>query len=164
MKKVAIIMGSDSDLPTAEKAATELKKLEIPFEVHVMSAHRTPDEASAFSKNAEENGFGVIISIAGMAAHLPGMCAAIFPMPVIGIPMHTTSLGGRDSLYSIVQMPSGIPVATVALGGGKNAAILAAQMLALSDDSLREKLRGMRKEMAEAVREKDDIISNQFKN
>ena len=164
MKKVAIIMGSDSDLPTAEKAATELKKLEIPFEVHVMSAHRTPDEASAFSKNAEENGFGVIISIAGMAAHLPGMCAAIFPMPVIGIPMHTTSLGGRDSLYSIVQMPSGIPVATVALGGGKNAAILAAQMLALSDDSLREKLRGMRKEMTEAVREKDDIISNQFKN
>ena len=98
MKKVAIIMGSDSDLPTAEKAATELKKLEIPFEVHVMSAHRTPDEASAFSKNAEENGFGVIISIAGMAAHLPGMCAAIFPMPVIGIPMHMSEsriLNGR---------------------------------------------------------------------
>ena len=160
MKKVAIIMGSDSDLPTAEKAATELKKLEIPFEVHVMSAHRTPDEASAFSKNAEENGFGVIISIAGMAAHLGGVLAANTVLPVIGVPVGS-SFGGLDAT---VQMPSGIPVATVALGGGKNAAILAAQMLALSDDSLREKLRGMRKEMAEAVREKDDIISNQFKN
>ena len=163
MKKVAIIMGSDSDLPTAEKAETELKKLEIPFEVHVMSAHRTPDEASAFSKNAEQNGFGVIISIAGMAAHLGGVLAANTVLPVIGVPVGS-SLGGLDALLATVQMPSGIPVATVALGGGKNAAILAAQMLALSDDSLREKLRGMRKEMAEAVREKDDIISNQFKN
>ena len=160
MKKVAIIMGSDSDLPTAEKAATELKKLEIPFEVHVMSAHRTPDEASAFSKNAEKNGFGVIISI---AAHLGGVLAANTVLPVIGVPVGS-SFGGLDALLATVQMPSGIPVATVALGGGKNAAILAAQMLALSDDSLREKLRGMRKEMAEAVREKDDIISNQFKN
>ena len=157
MKKVAIIMGSDSDLPTAEKAATELKKLEIPFEVHVMSAHRTPDEASAFSKNAEKNGFG------GMAAHLGGVLAANTVLPVIGVPVGS-SFGGLDALLATVQMPSGIPVATVALGGGKNAAILAAQMLALSDDSLREKLRGMRKEMAEAVREKDDIISNQFKN
>jgi len=165
MKKVAIIMGSDSDLPTAEKAATELKKLEIPFEVHVMSAHRTPDEASAFSKNAEENGFGVIISIAGMAAHIGGVRAGHTNtvLPVIGVPVGS-SFGGLDALLATVQMPSGIPVATVALGGGKNAAILAAQMLALSDDSLREKLRGMRKEMAEAVREKDDIISNQFKN
>ena len=154
MKKVAIIMGSDSDLPTAEKAATELKKLEIPFEVHVMSA---------FSKNAEQNGFGVIISIAGMAAHLGGVLAANTVLPVIGVPVGS-SFGGLDALLATVQMPSGIPVATVALGGGKNAAILAAQMLALSDDSLREKLRGMRKEMAEAVREKDDIISNQFKN
>jgi len=158
MKKVAIIMGSDSDLPTAEKAATELKKLEIPFEVHVMSAHRTPDEASAFSKNAEENGFGVIISIAGMAAHLGGVLAANTVLPVIGVPVGS-SFGGLDALLATVQMPSGIPVATVALGRGKKA-----EMLALSDDSLREKLRGMRKEMAEAVREKDDIISNQFKN
>ena len=128
-----------------------------------MSAHRTPDEASAFSKNAEQNGFGVIISIAGMAAHLGGVLAANTDLPVIGVPVGS-SFGGLDALLATVQMPSGIPVATVALGGGKNAAILAAQMLALSDDSLREKLRGMRKEMAEAVREKDDIISNQFKN
>lgn len=118
MKKVAIIMGSDSDLPTAEKAATELKKLEIPFEVHVMSAHRTPDEASAFSKNAEENGFGVIISIAGMAAHLGGVLAANTVLPVIGVPVGS-SFGGLDALLATVQMPSGIPVATVALGGGK---------------------------------------------
>ena len=156
MKKVAIVMGSDSDLPTAEKAATELKKLGIPFEVHVMSA-------SEFSKNAEQNGFGVIISIAGMAAHLGGVLAANTVLPVIGVPVGS-SFGGLDALLATVQMPSGIPVATVALGGGKNAAILAAQMLSLSDDTLREKLRDMRKEMAEAVREKDDIISNQFKN
>lgn len=110
MKKVAIIMGSDSDLPTAEKAATELKKLEIPFEVHVMSAHRTPDEASAFSKNAEENGFGVIISIAGMAAHLGGVLAANTVLPVIGVPVGS-SFGGLDALLATVQMPSGIPVA-----------------------------------------------------
>ena len=155
MKKVAIIMGSDSDLPTAEKAATELKKLEIPFEVHVMSAHRTPDEASAFSKNAEQNGFGVIISIAGMAAHLPGMCAAIFPMPVIGIPMHTTSLGGRDSLYSIVQMPTGIPVATVAINGGANAGILAAKILATSDADLLARLKEYSKNLKEQVEAKD---------
>lgn len=118
MKKVAIIMGSDSDLPTAEKAATELKKLEIPFEVHVMSAHRTPDEASAFSKNAEKNGFGVIISIAGMAAHLGGVLAANTVLPVIGVPVGS-SFGGLDALLATVQMPSGIPVATVALGGGQ---------------------------------------------
>ena len=110
MKKVAIIMGSDSDLPTAEKAATELKKLEIPFEVHVMSAHRTPDEASAFSKNAEKNGFGVIISIAGMAAHLGGVLAANTVLPVIGVPVGS-SFGGLDALLATVQMPSGIPVA-----------------------------------------------------
>lgn len=115
MKKVAIIMGSDSDLPTAEKAATELKKLEIPFEVHVMSAHRTPDEASAFSKNAEENGFGVIISIAGMAAHLGGVLAANTVLPVIGVPVGS-SFGGLDALLATVQMPSGIPVATGGFG------------------------------------------------
>ena len=164
MPKVGIVMGSDSDMPVMSKAADILEKLGIDYEMRIISAHREPDVFFDYAKTAEEKGFKVIIAGAGMAAHLPGMCAAIFPMPVIGIPMHTTSLGGRDSLYSIVQMPSGIPVATVALGGGKNAAILAAQMLALSDDSLREKLRGMRKEMAEAVREKDDIISNQFKN
>ena len=164
MAKVGIVMGSDSDMPVMAKAADILEKLGIDYEMTIISAHREPDVFFEYAKSAEAKGFKVIIAGAGMAAHLPGMCAAIFPMPVIGIPMHTTSLGGRDSLYSIVQMPSGIPVATVALGGGKNAAILAAQMLALSDDSLREKLRGMRKEMAEAVREKDDIISNQFKN
>ena len=164
MAKVGIVMGSDSDMPVMRKAAEMLERFGIEYEMTIISAHREPDVFFEYAKTAEAKGFKVIIAGAGMAAHLPGMCAAIFPMPVIGIPMHTTSLGGRDSLYSIVQMPSGIPVATVALGGGKNAAILAAQMLALSDDSLREKLRGMRKEMAEAVREKDDIISNQFKN
>ena len=164
MAKVGIVMGSDSDMPIMAKAADVLKELGIDFDMTIISAHREPEEFFAYAKGAEEKGYKVIIAGAGKAAHLPGMCAAIFPMPVIGIPMKTSDLGGVDSLYSIVQMPSGIPVATVALGGGKNAAILAAQMLALSDDSLREKLRGMRKEMAEAVREKDDIISNQFKN
>ena len=129
----------------------------------IISAHREPDEFFAYAKSAESKGFKVIIAGAGMAAHLGGVLAANTVLPVIGVPVGS-SFGGLDALLATVQMPSGIPVATVALGGGKNAAILAAQMLALSDDSLREKLRGMRKEMAEAVREKDDIISNQFKN
>ena len=163
MKKVAIIMGSDSDLPVVAPAIKQLKELGIKTEVSVMSAHRTPKAAQEFSENAIENGFGVIIAAAGMAAHLGGVLAANTVLPVIGVPVGS-SFGGLDALLATVQMPSGIPVATVALGGGKNSAILAAQMLALSDDSLREKLRGMRKEMAEAVREKDDIISNQFKN
>ena len=122
--KVGIVMGSDSDMPVMAKAADILEELGIPYEMTVISAHREPDVFFEYAKSAEEKGFKVIIAGAGMAAHLPGMCAAIFPMPVIGIPMHTTSLGGRDSLYSIVQMPSGIPVATVAINGGANAELL----------------------------------------
>ena len=140
MAKVGIVMGSDSDMPVMSKAADILEKLGIDYEMKIISAHREPDVFFEYAKTAEEKGFKVIIAGAGMAAHLPGMCAAIFPMPVIGIPMHTTSLGGRDSLYSIVQMPSGIPVATVAIAGAKNAAILAAKILAASDDALLQKL------------------------
>lgn len=163
MKKVAIIMGSDSDLPIAEKAAAQLKALDIPFEVHVMSAHRTPDEACAFAKSAKENGFGVLISIAGMAAHLGGVLAANTTLPIIGVP-GKSSFEGLDALLATVQMPSGIPVATVAVNGSKNAAILAAQMLALSDEELDKKLVAMRKEMADEVRRKDEKISAQFRD
>lgn len=161
MKKVAVIMGSDSDLPIAEKAVSQLKELGIPFEVHVMSAHRTPDEASDFSKNAIKNGFGVIISIAGMAAHLGGVLAANTTLPIIAVPVKS-SFEGLDALLASVQMPSGIPVATVAVGGAKNAAILAAQMLALSDGSLADKLVKMRKDMTDEVRAKDAKISAQL--
>ena len=163
MAKVGIVMGSDSDMPIMKKAADVLEQLGVEFEMTIISAHREPDVFFEYAKSAEEKGFKVIIAGAGMAAHLGGVLAANTVLPVIGVPVGS-SFGGLDALLATVQMPSGIPVATVALGGGKNAAILAAQMLALSDDSLREKLRGMRKEMAEAVREKDDIISNQFKN
>lgn len=161
MKKVAIIMGSDSDLAIAEKAAAQLKELEIPFEVHVMSAHRTPDEACNFAKAAKENGFGVLISIAGMAAHLGGVLAANTTLPIIGVP-GKSSFEGLDALLATVQMPSGIPVATVAVNGSKNAAILAAQMLALSNPALDAKLVSMREQMAEDVRKKDAKISAQF--
>ena len=140
MAKVGIVMGSDSDMPVMKKAADVLKELDIDFEMHIISAHREPDTFFEYAKTAKERGLKVIIAGAGMAAHLPGMCAAIFPLPVIGIPMHTTSLGGRDSLYSIVQMPSGIPVATVAVNGAANAAHLAAQIIALSDEELGKKL------------------------
>ncbi len=163
MKKVAIIMGSDSDLPIAEKAAAQLKAFDIPFEVHVMSAHRTPDEACAFAKSAKENGFGVLISIAGMAAHLGGVLAANTTLPIIGVP-GKSSFEGLDALLATVQMPSGIPVATVAVNGSKNAAILAAQMLALSDEELDKKLVAMRQEMADEVRRKDEKISAQFRD
>ena len=163
MKKVAIIMGSDSDLPIAEKAAAQLKAFDIPFEVHVMSAHRTPDEACAFAKSAKENGFGVLISIAGMAAHLGGVLAANTTLPIIGVP-GKSSFEGLDALLATVQMPSGIPVATVAVNGWKNAAILAAQMLALSDEELDKKLVAMRQEMADEVRRKDEKISAQFRD
>ena len=163
MKKVAIIMGSDSDLPLAEKAAAQLKALDIPFEVHVMSAHRTPDEACAFAKSAKENGFGVLISIAGMAAHLGGVLAANTTLPIIGVP-GKSSFEGLDALLATVQMPSGIPVATVAVNGSKNAAILAAQMLALSDEELDKKLVAMRQEMADEVRRKDEKICAQFRD
>ena len=161
MKKVAIIMGSDSDLPIAEKAAAQLRELDIPFEVHVMSAHRTPDEACNFAKNAKDNGFGVLISIAGMAAHLGGVFAANTTLPIIGVP-GKSSFEGLDALLATVQMPSGIPVATVAVNGSKNAAILAAQMLALGDADLDAKLVAMREAMADEVRAKDANISAQF--
>lgn len=155
MSKVGIVMGSDSDIPVMSKAADILDKLGISYEMTIISAHREPDVFFEYAKTAEEKGFKVIIAGAGMAAHLPGMCAAIFPMPVIGIPMHTTSLGGRDSLYSIVQMPSGIPVATVAINGGANAGLLAAKILATSDAELLNRLKAYTKELKESVQAKD---------
>ncbi|MBR6315515.1 MAG: 5-(carboxyamino)imidazole ribonucleotide mutase [Lachnospiraceae bacterium] len=155
MPQVGIVMGSDSDMPIMKKAADVLKELGISFDMHIISAHREPDEFFAFARGAEEKGYKVIIAGAGMAAHLPGMCAAIFPLPVIGIPMHTTSLGGRDSLYSIVQMPSGIPVATVAINGGQNAGLLAAKILATSDAKLLQKLKDYSASMKDAVVAKD---------
>ncbi len=155
MAKIGIVMGSDSDMPVMAKAAEILEKLGIEYEMTIISAHREPDVFFEYAKSAEQKGFKVIIAGAGMAAHLPGMCAAIFPMPVIGIPMHTTSLGGRDSLYSIVQMPSGIPVATVAINGGANAALLAAKILATSDDKLLLKLKDYSDELKEQVQAKD---------
>ena len=155
MAKVGIVMGSDSDMPVMSKAAAMLEKLGVDYEMTIISAHREPDVFFEYAKSAEEKGFKVIIAGAGMAAHLPGMCAAIFPMPVIGIPMHTTSLGGRDSLYSIVQMPTGIPVATVAINGGANAAILAAKILATSDDALLSRLKAYTQDMNEEVEAKD---------
>jgi 5-(carboxyamino)imidazole ribonucleotide mutase len=155
MAKVGIVMGSDSDMPIMAKAADVLEELGIAYEMKIISAHREPDVFFEYAKSAEDKGFKVIIAGAGMAAHLPGMCAAIFPMPVIGIPMHTTSLGGRDSLYSIVQMPSGIPVATVAINGGANAALLAAKILATSDETLLSKLKDYSNKLKEQVEAKD---------
>ena len=158
MAQVGIVMGSDSDLPVMSKAADVLKKLGVDFEMTIISAHREPDVFFEYAKSAEEKGFKVIIAGAGKAAHLPGMCAAIFPMPVIGVPMKTSDLGGVDSLYSIVQMPSGIPVATVAIGGGANAGILAAKILATSDHALLERLKAYSKEMKEDVEAKADKL------
>ncbi len=155
MAQVGIVMGSDSDMPVMAKAADVLTELGISFEMKIISAHREPDVFFEYANTAEEKGFKVIIAGAGMAAHLPGMCAAIFPMPVIGIPMHTTSLGGRDSLYSIVQMPAGIPVATVAINGGANAGLLAAKILATSDSELLEKLKAYSSKLKEQVMAKD---------
>lgn len=155
MPKVSIVMGSDSDMPIMSKAADILDKLGISYEMNIISAHREPDTFFEYAKTAEERGIKVIIAGAGLAAHLPGMCAALFPMPVIGIPMHTTSLGGKDSLYSIVQMPSGIPVATVAINGGVNAGLLAAKILATSDDELLGKLKEYSKTLKEEVEAKD---------
>lgn len=155
MAKVGIVMGSDSDMPVMAKAADILEELGISYEITIISAHREPDVFFEYANSAEDKGFKVIIAGAGMAAHLPGMCAAIFPMPVIGIPMHTTSLGGQDSLYSIVQMPSGIPVATVAINGGANAGILAAKILATSDSSLLERLKEYSVSLKESVQAKD---------
>ena len=152
MPKVGIVMGSDSDMPIMAKAAEILDKLGIDYEMTIISAHREPDVFFDWAKSAEDKGFKVIIAGAGKAAHLPGMCAAIFSMPVIGIPMKTSDLGGVDSLYSIVQMPSGIPVATVAINGGANAGILAAKILAVSDAELLAKL----KEYSESL--KNDVV------
>ena len=158
MKKVAIIMGSDSDLPIAKKAADMLRTLEIPFEAHVYSAHRTPVEARDFALNARENGFGAIIAFAGMAAHLAGALAANTTLPVIGVPCKGGAQDGMDALLATVQMPTGIPVATIALNGGANAALLAAQIIAVEDRALAEKLDAKRKADAAAVLEKDKNI------
>lgn len=162
MKKVGIIMGSDSDLPVVEKAVNVLRDFEIPFEVHIYSAHRTPEQAREFARNARKNGFGVLICAAGMAAHLAGAIAANTTIPVIGIPIKS-SLDGLDALLSTVQMPSGIPVATVAINGAANAAFLAAEIISLSDDGLAAKLEARRKADADAVLEKDSKVSNQYK-
>ncbi len=148
-------MGSDSDMPVMSKAADVLEELGIEYEMTIISAHREPDVFFEYAKTAKDRGVKVIIAGAGMAAHLPGMCAAIFPLPVIGIPMHTKSLGGRDSLYSIVQMPSGIPVATVAIDGAKNASLLAAKILATSDDALLDKLIAYSENLKKEVEAKD---------
>ena len=155
MAQVGIVMGSDSDMPVMAKAADILEELGISYEMAIISAHREPDVFFEYAKNAEEKGFKVIIAGAGKSAHLPGMCAAIFPMPVIGVPMKTSDLGGVDSLYSIVQMPSGIPVATVAIGGGQNAGILAAKILATSDEELLKRLKDYSRRLRESVQKKD---------
>ena len=155
MKKVAIIMGSDSDFPVVSKAVLKLKEFNVPYEVHVMSAHRSPDAAIQFSANAKKNGFGVIIAAAGMAAHLAGVLAAKTTIPVIGIPCKSAQLDGMDALLATVMMPTGIPVATVAVNGAANAAILAVEILALSDDALSEKLEKMKSDMENGVAKKD---------
>jgi 5-(carboxyamino)imidazole ribonucleotide mutase len=161
MKKVGIIMGSDSDLPVVEKAIKVLKDFDIPFEVHIYSAHRTPEQAREFAVNARKNGYGVMICAAGMAAHLAGAIAANTTIPVIGIPIKS-SLEGLDALLATVQMPSGIPVATVAINGAANAAFLAAEIISLSDDQLAEKLDARRKADADAVLSKDAAVAQQY--
>ena len=158
MKKVAIIMGSDSDLPVLKPAFEQLKKLEIPFEAHVYSAHRTPVEAAAFARSARDNGFGAIIAAAGKAAHLAGAMAAGTTLPVIGIPVKSSTLDGLDALLSTVQMPSGMPVATVAIDGSANAALLAAQIIAVEDAELAARLDAMRKAQHDAVIAKDQAL------
>ena len=161
-KKVAVIMGSDSDLPVVKGALTELDHFGISYEVHVMSAHRTPALAAEFAGNAKKNGFGVILAAAGKAAHLGGVLAAHTTLPVIGVPVKGSVLDGVDALYSIIQMPPGIPVATVAINGAMNAAILAAQMLALSDPEIDAKLEQMKADMEQGVKEKDAKISAEY--
>ena len=164
MKKIAIIMGSDSDLPVVSKAADTLKSFGVPFEVHVFSAHRTPEEAKDFSINARKNGLGAIIAAAGMAAHLAGAIAANTTLPVIGIPIKSAGLGGIDALLSTVQMPSGIPVATVAIDGAVNAALLCVEILAVTDSELAEKLDNKRKADYEKVLSKNKAVKEQFNN
>ena len=160
MKKVGIIMGSDSDLPVVQKAADVLNDFGVPYEIHIYSAHRTPVEAREFSTTAKEKGFGVIIAAAGMAAHLAGAMAAGTTLPVIGIPIRSEQLGGLDALLSTVQMPSGIPVATVAIDGAKNAAVLAVEILALGDEELSAKLEKFRADGTAAALKKDAAINN----
>lgn len=162
MKKAAVIMGSDSDLPIVEKAIAKLGEFGIPCEVHVLSAHRTPAEAAEFSRRAREDGFGVIIAAAGKAAHLAGALAANTTLPVIGIPIKSSTLDGLDALLSTVQMPSGIPVATVAIDGAENAALLAVQILAVEDAGLAEKLAAFRRAAAEKVLQKNRAIEEKF--
>ncbi len=159
MKKVAVVMGSDSDLPVLKACFETLKKLNIPYEAHVYSAHRTPAEAGAFARDAKQNGFGVIIAAAGKAAHLAGALAAQTVLPIIGIPVQASALDGMDALLSTVQMPAGIPVATVAINGAENAALLAAQMLSLADEELAEKLADLRKAQREAVLAKNAALN-----
>lgn len=163
MKKVAIVMGSDSDLPIVTPAIKQLKELGIELEVRVISAHRTPDEAHEFSSNAIDNGFGVIIAAAGMAAHLGGVLAASTTLPVIGIPCSSKVLDGMDAMLATVMMPPGIPVATVGVNAAKNAALLAAEIIAVGDDTLMDKLIKMRKDMAQQVREKDAAMQEKIK-
>ena len=158
MAKVGIVMGSDSDLKVMSKAADMLDKLMIDYDMTIISAHREPDVFFEYARSAEEKGYKVIIAGAGMAAHLPGMCAAIFPMPVIGVPMSGKNLDGQDALYSIVQMPPGIPVATVAIDGGMNAAILAARILATSDPEILDRLKNYTEEMKQTVQGKDEKL------
>ena len=164
MAQVGIVMGSDSDLAVMKQAAEILEQFGISYDMTILSAHREVDEFFTYAKSAEEKGYKVIIAGAGMAAHLPGMCAAIFPLPVIGVPMHTTSLGGRDSLYSIVQMPSGIPVATVAINGAKNAAWLALEILAIKHEDVHQRLLIERKNMAEAAEKANAEVIAKFEN
>lgn len=162
MKKVGIVMGSDSDLPIVKKAADMLRSLQIPFEAHIYSAHRTPAEARDFALNARKNGFGAIIAFAGMAAHLAGAIAANTTLPVIGVPCKSANLEGMDALLATVQMPTGIPVATVAINGGGNAALLAAQILAVSDPELARRLDERRARDAKAVLDKDAALADQL--
>lgn len=158
MKKVGLIMGSDSDLPVVQKAVDKLKELDVPYEAHIYSAHRTPAEAKAFAENAEKNGFGVLIAFAGKAAHLAGAIAANTCLPVIGVPVKSSTLDGLDALLSTVQMPSGIPVATVAIDGAANAAILAAQIIAVGDSMLSQRLKDDRARAAQTVLNKDEAL------
>ena len=158
MPEIAIVMGSDSDLPVMNKAADVLDELGIEYEMNIISAHREPEEFFEWAKGAEKRGIKVVIAGAGMAAHLPGMCAAIFPLPVIGVPMYSTSLSGLDALYSILQMPPGIPVATVAIDGAKNAGILAAKILAVNDGKLLLRLKEFSEKMRDEVKKKDEKL------
>ena len=162
MLKVAIVMGSDSDFPVVKKAVDQLKAWEIPFEAHVMSAHRTPERAAQFAKAAQENGFGVIIAAAGMAAHLAGAMAANTTLPVIGVPIKSSTLDGLDALLSTVQMPPGMPVATVAIDGAKNAALLAAQIIAVEDTALAKRLMDDREATKAKITAKDAQVSAEF--